>query len=174
MSEYFCNIINCKLNFKNLLLNKWLLPIQTRLNCLLKKCNVTDDFINLGCLSISLKIFMLNIIVLLCTLNSLTNLINFSYSLKRLKPFPWWYTMDMITFFFVQIISLYCFIMSAAPSGLSTLLTFSFNSSVSIISLFSMESIINCFFISPLLSHLGFLVFSEPPHSYKQKITTIP
>ena len=53
-----------------------------------KRPNVTDDIISLGCLSINLKIFILNIIVLLSTLNLLTNLMNFSLSLNLLKTFP--------------------------------------------------------------------------------------
>ena len=51
----------------------------------------------LVCLSINFIIFILNIIALLCTLNSWTSLMNFSLSLKT---FPWWYAMDIIFFFF--------------------------------------------------------------------------
>ena len=92
-----------------------------------KKPNVTDVFINLVCLSINFTIFILNIIVLLCTLNSLTSLMNFSLSLNLLKTLPWWYAIDVMFFFLVQIISSYCFIMAAASLGFS-LSAFSFNS----------------------------------------------
>ena len=132
-----------------------------------KKPNVLDDFINLECLSISLKISILNIIALLCTLNILTSLMNFSLSLNRLKTFPWWYAMDMILFFFVRIMSAYCFI-TAAVSQVSLLLSaFWFDSSISasVTSLLTMESS-NCFFISSFLSRLVFFL-SEPFCSYK-------
>ena len=108
----------------------------------------------------------------MCTLNSLPSLMNFSLYLNSFENFPWWCAMDMILFFFVRIISSYSFMTSAASWGFSTLSAFSCNSFVSIISLLTMESI-NCFFISSLLSRLVFLVFSEPPHNYKQKINTI-
>ena len=71
----------------------------------------------LVCLSINFMIFILNILVLLCTLNSLTSLMNFSLSLNLLKTFPWWYAMDIMFFFFVRIISSYCFIIAAASLG---------------------------------------------------------
>ena len=112
-------------------------------------------------------------LALLCILNSLTNFINCSFSLKRLKTFPWWYATDMMPFFFVRIISSYCFMISAASSGFSALWAFSFNSSISITLLMVMECI-SRFFISSLASLFVFLMFSEPHHSYKQKITTIP
>ena len=136
-----------------------------------KKPNSIDDFINLGYFPISLKIFILNIIVLLCTLNSLTSLMNFYLSLYFLNIFPWWYMMD-IFFFFVLIISLYCFITAAASSCFSAFSTFFFNSTISIMSLFTIDSI-NCFFISSLLGLFVFLAFLEPFHIGKQKITTI-
>ena len=104
----------------------------------------------------------------LCTLNSLTNLMNFSFSLSRLNTFPWWCAMDMMSFFFVRIISSYCFMTSAAYSGFSTFSAFSFNY-VSITLLVVMESI-SSFFISSLVSRFVLLVFSQPPHSYKQKL----
>ena len=72
----------------------------------------------LVCLSINFMIFIFNIIVLLCTLNSLTSLMNFSLSLKT---FPWWYAMDIMFFFFVWIISSYCFITAATSLGFSSL-----------------------------------------------------
>ena len=52
-----------------------------------KKPNVTEDFIDIGCSSINFTIFILNIIVLLRTLNLLTSLINFSLSSNLLKTF---------------------------------------------------------------------------------------
>ena len=72
----------------------------------------------LVCLSINFIIFILNIIVLLCTLNSWTSLMDFSLSLKT---FPWWYAMDIMFFFFVRIISSYCFIIAATSLGFSSL-----------------------------------------------------
>ena len=150
VSKYFYSVINCR--FKFFFLKQMTFIYSNSFEFLLQICliswwwffkkpNVTDDFINLGLLSITLKIFVLNIILLLCTLKSLTSLINFSLSLNILKTFPWWYALDVIFFFF--------------------------NSSVSIISLLIMESI-SCFWISSLLSLLLFVVFSEPFCSCKQ------
>ena len=141
--------------------------------CFMSVNSVIDDFFNLGCLSISLKIFISNIMVFLCSLNSLTNFINFSFSRNRLNIFPWWYAADTIPFLFVRIIFFYSFMMAEASSGFSTLSGFSFSSSVSITSLIVMESI-SCFLISSLVNRLVFLVFSEPLHSYKQKMTAMP
>ena len=141
-----------------------------------KKLNVTDDLSLvgwLGCWSISLKMFILNIVVFLCSLNSLTNLINFSFSQNWLNTFPWWYATDIMPFLFVRRIFSYCFMISASSSGFSTFSAFSFSSSVSTTSLMVMESI-SSFSISSLLSRLVFLVFSEPLRSYKQKINAIP
>ena len=76
--------------------------------------------------------------------------------------------MDIMFFFFVLIISLYCFTMSTASLGFSALSGLSFNSSASIISLLIMESI-NCFLISSLLDPLVFLVFSESLCNCKPK-----
>ena len=71
-------------------------------------------------------------------------------------------------FFYVRIISWYCFIMTAASSSAFALSAFSSNSPVSIISLLIMESI-NCFLIFFLLSLLVFFVVLEPFCCYKQK-----
>ena len=140
---------------------------------LFKKPNPTDDFISLGYFPINLKIFILNIIVLLCTLNLFTSLMNFPLSLNLLKTFPWWYVMDIIHFVLVRIISLYCFITSAASLIFSTSPAILFSSCVSTVLLLNIEST-NCFLISSLLSLLVFLVFSELFRSCKQKMTTIP
>ena len=123
-----------------------------------KKPNVTDDFINLRCLSISFTIFILNIMVDLCTLISLTSLMNFSFSLNLVI---YWYAMQTMFFFFLRNISSYSFIMMAESSDFSSLSVFSFNSCVSILSIFIIESI-SCCFISTFQSLHIFLVFSEP------------
>ena len=134
-----------------------------------KKPSVTDDFINLGSSSISFMIFILNIIVVSCTLNTLSSLMNFFFSLNLLKTFPWWYPMHTMFFFFVRIISSYCFIMLAASSIFSTLSAFSFNSSsLSTLPLLIIESI-SCYLISSLLSVLIFLALSEPFFNYNKK-----
>ena len=76
--------------------------------------------------------------------------------------------MNIIFFFFVLILSLYCVTMSTASLGFSALSGLSFNSSASIISFLIMESI-NCFLISSLLDPLVFLVFSESLCNCKPK-----
>ena len=114
------------------------------LKYIFKKFKVADDFINLGSFSISLKMFILNIIVFLCTLKLATNLTNFSFLRKWLNTFPWWYGLDIIPFF-ERMRSSYSFMMVAASSGFSTLSAFSFNSSISLVSLLTRESI-SCFF----------------------------
>ena len=129
-----------------------------------KKLKVTEDFINLGCLLINLKIFILSIIVFLCTPNLLTNLRNFSFSQNQLNIFPWWYATDIMPFLFVRRISSYSCMISAASSGFSTFSAFWFSSSVSIVWLLTRESI-SCFFISSSLNRFVFLVFSKPLHS---------
>ena len=75
-------------------------------------------------------------------------------------------------YFFVWMISSYCFMIAAASSGFSTFSSFPFNSSDSIISLMVMESI-SCFLIYSLLCLLVFFVFSEILCCCK-KITAIP
>ena len=130
--------------------------------CFMSVNSVIDDFFNLGCLSISLKIFISNIMVFLCSLNSLTNFINFSFSRNRLNTFPWWYAADTMPFLFVRIIFFYSFMMAEASSGFSTLSGFSFSSSVSITSLIVMESI-SCFLISSIVNRLVFGVFRTSP-----------
>ena len=79
----------------------------------------------------------------------------------------------MLQILFVRIISLYSFMMTKASSGFCTFSGFSFSSSASITSFIVMEPI-SCFLISSLVNRLVFLVFLEPLHSYKQKITAIP
>ena len=123
---------------------------------------------SIGSLSISFAIFTLNIIVVLCTLNSVTSLMNFSFSLNFLNTFPWWYAMHTIFFFFVRIISSYYFITLVASLDFPILLAFLFNSSVSILSSLIKESI-SCCLIWSLLNLLIFLALSELFFNYKQK-----
>ena len=68
--------------------------------------------------------------VFLCTLNLLTNFINFSLFFRKLFVDI---TLLIWCFFLVRIISSYCFMTSAASSAFSTLSAFSFSSSVLII-----------------------------------------
>ena len=72
------------------------------------------------------------------------------------------------TLIFVRIISSYCFMTSAASSGFSTFSACSFNPSVSTVLLVVNDS------SGLFLFLLCLVVFSEPPHSYKQKVATIP
>ena len=181
VSEYFCSIMNCILNFKKFFSNDFYLFKLVWIFL----TDLVNMFVIVFYKALCYKwlhqfrvLFnhfkdILNIIVLLFTLNLLTSLISFSLSLNILKTFPWWYAMDVVFFFFVQIISSYCFIMAAGSSGLPALSARSFNFSVSIVSLFTMESI-NCSFISSLLNLLVFLVFLEPFCSCKQKVTFMP
>ena len=120
----------------------------------IKKLKVTDDFINLGCLLISFKIFVLNIIVFLCILCSLSYFVNFSFCRNGLNTFPWCCATDIMRFLFVRRISSYFFMISAASSGFSTLSAFSFNSPASILSLITRESI-SYFFISSVTIFLS-------------------
>ena len=147
MSDHFCNVVHSiSLTFRISSLKQMTFTYSNSFGfslqiCLIslqwffKKPNVTDDFINFGCLSISFTIFISNIIVVLCTLNSLTSLRNFSFSLNLLKTLPWLYAMHKMIFLFVRIIPSYSFIMVAASLAFSTLSAFSFNSCFDFIAL---------------------------------------
>ena len=164
--------MNCKLNFKKVFLNEWLLPIQTSLEfcwrillmslkLFFKKLKVTEDFISPGCLLINLKTLILNIIVFLWIFCLLTIFINFSFSRNWLNTFTWWSPAVIIPFLFVRRISSYSFITSATSSGFSIFSAFSFSAYVSVVSLFTRECI-SCSFTSSSLSRSVFLTFSKP------------
>ena len=142
----------------------------TSLKRFLQKFSVTDDFINFGHLSVSFTIFILNVIAILCTLSSLTSLMNFSFSLNLGNNFPCWYAIRMIFFFLVRMTSSYSLVMVPASSEFSTFSACLFNSSASTFLLLKREST-NCFLISCLLSLLVFVVLLEPPFlNYEQKM----
>ena len=135
--------------------------------------NVAEDFLKLGCLSMSFTIFFLKFILVLCTLNPLIRLMNFPLSLNFQKAFPWWYALYTLFFlgFLVRMISSYSLMIVAASLDFSTLSSFSFKPSVSTFSLL-VKDMINCFLISSLLSFLVLLALSEPHFlNYEQKIT---
>ena len=129
-----------------------------------RNANVTENFINLGCFSISLKTLILNTMVLLWIFNFSAICKNFSFSLKRLKTYPWWNATDMMPFLLMRRICSYSFIISATSSVFSTLSARLFSSSTSTALFIVMDSV-SCFLIASLLRRLVFLLFSEFPHS---------
>ena len=129
-----------------------------------RNVNVAEDFINLGCFSISLKTLPLNAMVLLWIFNFPTICINFSFSLKHLKTFPSRNAIDIMPFLFMRRICSNSFIISAATSGFFTLSAHLFSSSISTTLSIVMDSV-SCFLISSLLRRFFFLLFSEFSHS---------
>ena len=130
----------------------------------LKKINVTEDFISLGCFSISLKRLFLKIMVFLWIFSFPSICMNFSISSKHLKTFPWWNVTAMMPFLFVRRISSYSLMILAASSSFSTLSARSFISSISTALFIVMDSN-SCFFISSLSRRVVFLLVLEFPHS---------
>ena len=128
-----------------------------------KKLKLTEDFINPGYFSINLKTLILIIRVFRWNVKFAANLTNFSFSRNRLNTFPWWYATVMMPFLFVPRISSYSLKIVVASSSLSTFLALLFSSSVSIVPLFTWESISYCFTSS--LSRFVFLTFSGPLHN---------
>ena len=130
-----------------------------------------DELRSLGYFSLNLKILILKIIVVLCIPSLLTSVINFSLSLNFLKTLSWWYAIRIMPFFCVCIILSHSWITFAAFSGSSTSYIFLVNSSLSMVSFITRDSM-SFFLIS---SRVSFLVFfaSAPFHTCKQKITTI-
>ena len=110
-----------------------------------------------------MKTLILKMIVFLWILNLLTNFINFSFSRNRLNTFPWWYATDIMPFHFVWGIYLYSLMKSEASSALFTFSAFSFNSPVSIVSLFTRiyQLLIYLFFVESLLLLNVFRTFTS-------------
>ena len=132
------------------------------------KFDVIDDVINLECLSINFTVYVVNVVVVLCTLNSFMRFTNFSFSLNFQENFPLLICYRSDVFIFFLVISLYSFMMITASAYFSTLLTCLFKCSVSTFSLL-MSELINCFLIHSLLSLLVLRVLPEPFFNYEEK-----
>ena len=99
-----------------------------------------EDFKSLGCFLHNFKRLILQIIVFLWIPNSVTSVVNFSFSFNLLKTCRWWYATFIIHLFFVSIISSYRLIISEAFSRSCTSSASLFQSSLAKTSFIVVES----------------------------------
>ena len=136
----------------------------TSLKWFLRNINVTEDFNNLGCFSISFERLILNAIVLLWIFNFPTICMNFSFSFEAFKILSLVKRNRDDALLFVQRICSYSFMMPTASLGFSTLSTRLFISTIST-AVFIVMDRNSCFFTSSLSIRFVFLLVSEFLHS---------
>ena len=137
-----------------------------------------DELRSLGYFSLSLRILIFKIIVVLWTPSVSTCDLNFFLSLNFLKTLPWWYAIRIMPFFFFHVMLSHSRISSAAFSGSSPSWTFLVNSALSMVPFITRDSM-NFLLISSwlvfsfsLLLHLSTTVKKKEPLYYKSETSS--